>query len=154
MEQELRKGRISVDEYFSELAKLVSKRSTCIIPGRQYGAVVVKDKQVISTGYNGAPRGMKDCLQLGYCPKREKGYGSGERQEECVAVHAEANALIQAGRDAKGATLYVNGYPCKMCARLIVNAGIERVVISGTYSDTDGLKILEEAGIEVKFMEA
>jgi dCMP deaminase len=143
--------RIPVDEYFSEIVKTVAKRSTCIIPGRQFGAIVVKNRQIISTGYNGAPRKMKDCIQYGYCPKREKGGESGKMQEECIAVHAEMNALIQAGREAEGGTLYVNGYPCKICARLIVNAGLTRVVVSGSYPDRDGLKILEEANIKVDF---
>lgn len=147
-----RKKRIGLDEYFSKMTRVVAERSTCIIPGRQYGAIVVKNKQVISTGYNGAPRGMKDCLELGYCPKRAKGGESGKMHEECIAVHAEANALIQAGRAAEGGTLYINGFPCKMCARMIVNAGIERVVVSGTYSDTEGLDILKDAGIKVDFI--
>ncbi len=152
-EGEYRKKRIGLDEYFSKMTRVVAERSTCIIPGRQYGAIVVKNKQVISTGYNGAPRGMKDCIELGYCPKRAKGGSTGKMQEECIAVHAEANALIQAGRAAEGGTLYINGFPCKMCARMIVNAGIKRVVVSGTYSDTEGLDILKEAGIQVDFID-
>ena len=151
--EEYRKKRIGLDEYFSKMTRVVAERSTCIIPGRQYGAIVVKNKQVISTGYNGAPRGMRDCLELEYCPKRAKGGSSGKMQEECIAVHAEANALIQAGRAAEGGTLYINGFPCKMCARMIVNAGITRVVVSGTYSDTEGLDILKEAGIKIDFID-
>ncbi len=152
-EEEYRKKRIGLDEYFSRMTRVVAERSTCIIPGRQYGAIVVKNKQVISTGYNGAPRGMTDCLELGYCPKRAKGGESGKMQEECIAVHAEANALIQAGRQAEDGVLYVNGFPCKMCARMIVNAGIKRVVVSGTYSDREGLEILNDAGIKVDFID-
>ncbi len=149
----LRRTRLSVDEYFALMAWVVAQRSTCIIPGRQYGAVVVKNKQVISTGYNGAPRGMKDCIELGYCPKRAKGGTSGMMHEECIAVHAEMNALMQAGRNAEGATLYVNGFPCKLCARMTVNAGIKRVVVCGEYSDTEGLEILKDAGIKVDFVD-
>ena len=149
---EMRKSRPSLDEYFAEMTKVVASRSTCIIPGRQYGAIVVKNKQVISTGYNGAPRGMKDCLELGYCPKRAKGGESGKMMEECIAVHAEMNALLQAGRQAEGATLYVNGFPCKLCARMIINAGIKRVVVCGTYSDREGLDLLKEAGIQIDYI--
>ncbi len=152
-EEGFRKKRISLDEYFAKMTWVVAERSTCIIPGRQYGAIVVKNKQVLSTGYNGAPRGMTDCLELGYCPKRAKGGTSGTMHEECIAVHAEMNALIQAGRNAEGATLYVNGFPCKLCARLIVNAGIKRVVVCGEYSDREGLKILEDAGIQVDYID-
>jgi dCMP deaminase len=141
--------RPNLDEYFNDMVRVVASRSTCIVPERQFGAIVVKNKQVISTGYNGAPRGMKDCIEIGRCVKREKGGETGKMQEECIAVHAEQNALIQAGRGAEGGTLYVNGYPCKICARLIVNAGITRVVASGEYSDLEGIKILKDAGIKV-----
>jgi len=92
---------------------------------------------------------LRDCLEYNYCPKRERGGESGRMQEECIAVHAEQNALVQAGRSAEGGTLYVNGYPCRICARLIVNAGIKRVVISGEYSDLEGIEILRDANIEV-----
>ncbi|MDF2957426.1 MAG: Deoxycytidylate deaminase [Candidatus Alkanophagales archaeon MCA70_species_1] len=141
--------RISVDEYFMEIAKVVAKRSTCL--RRQIGAVIVKNKIIVSTGYNGAPRGLPHCLDIG-CLRDELGIASGERQEVCRGVHAEQNALIQAGRSAEGATLYVNAYPCKICAKLIINAGIKRVVVSGEYSDTEGLDLLRDAGVEVVFL--
>jgi len=141
--------RISVDEYFMEIAKVVAKRSTCL--RRQIGAVIVKNKIIVSTGYNGAPRGLPHCLDIG-CIRDELGIASGERHEVCRGVHAEQNALIQAGRSAEGATLYVNAYPCKICAKLIINAGIKRVVVSGEYSDTEGLDLLRDAGVEVVFL--
>jgi len=141
--------RISVDEYFMEIAKVVAKRSTCL--RRQIGAVIVKNKIIVSTGYNGAPRGLPHCLDIG-CLRDELGIASGERHEVCRGVHAEQNALIQAGRSAEGATLYVNAYPCKICAKLIINAGIKRVVVSGEYSDTEGLDLLRDAGVEVVFL--
>ncbi|RLG36462.1 MAG: cytidine deaminase [Candidatus Alkanophagales archaeon] len=141
--------RISVDEYFMEIAKVVAKRSTCL--RRQIGAVIVKNKIIVSTGYNGAPRGLPHCIDIG-CIRDELGIASGERHEVCRGVHAEQNALIQAGRAAEGATLYVNAYPCKICAKLIINAGIKRVVVSGEYSDHEGLELLKEAGINVVFL--
>lgn len=144
--------RPHIEQYFSLMTYVVALRSTCIISGRQYGAVVVKNNKVISTGYNGAPAGRPSCDELGFCVKREKGYGSGEKFEECIAVHAEANALLQAGKEASGADLYVNGYPCILCSRLIINAGIKRIFISGKYSSVDGLNFLREAGIRVKFI--
>ncbi|MDF2955679.1 MAG: Deoxycytidylate deaminase [Candidatus Alkanophagales archaeon MCA70_species_2] len=142
--------RISVDEYFMEIAKVVAKRSTCL--RRQIGAVIVKNKIIVSTGYNGAPRGLPHCIDIG-CIRDELGIASGERHEVCRGVHAEQNALIQAGRAAEGATLYVNAYPCKICAKLIINAGIKRVVVSGEYSDHEGLELLKEAGINVVFLD-
>ncbi|MHC1567786.1 MAG: deoxycytidylate deaminase [Candidatus Syntropharchaeia archaeon] len=139
--------RITIDEYFMEIAKVVSKRSTCV--RHHFGAVIAKDKQIISTGYNGAPRGFPHCIDVG-CIRDKKNIESGTRHEECLGVHAEQNALLQAGRDAKGATLYVNACPCKICAKMIINAGIERVVISGDYSDKEGLEFLKRAGIVVE----
>lgn len=115
--------------YFMEMAKLVSTRSTCL--RRQYGAVIVKDDMVVSTGYNGAVKGAQHCEELG-CLREELGIPSGERYELCRSVHAEANAIIQAAQNGvaiKEADLYVNGVPCQMCARLIINAGIKEVYI-------------------------
>lgn len=137
------------DEYFSTIADDVAKRSTCTREGRQYGAVIVNDKrEIVATGYNGVIRGAAHCESIG-CIKDELEIDSGMGHGICPAVHAEQNALIQAGRHSEGATMYVNGYPCKICARLIVNAGIQKVVISGDYSDKDGLSILKDSGLEV-----
>jgi dCMP deaminase len=128
------KNRISKDEYYMTLAKMVSLRSTCI--RRQYGAIIVsKSDHILSTGYNGAARGEPHCLNIG-CERERLNVPKGERYELCVSVHAEANAIIQAARGGvsiDGAKLYVNGTPCKMCWRLIKNAGIVEVI----YIDDD-----------------
>ncbi len=137
------------DEYFARLAVDIAARSTCI--RRQFGAIVVNEKrEIVSTGYNGVVRGAQHCEEIG-CIKDEMGIASGLGHGICPAVHAEQNALIQAGRLASGCTLYINGFPCKICARLIVNAGIRRVVVSGSYSDEEGLKILHAADVEVTY---
>ena len=135
------------DDYFAAIVEDVSKRSTCF--KRQIGALIVNpDREIVATGYNGPVRGASHCWEVG-CVKEEMGFKSGEGHEWCVAVHAEQNALIQAGKSSRGGTLYVNAFPCKICARMIVNAGIGRVVVSGEYTDKDGLKILESSEIEV-----
>ncbi|MFQ6051016.1 MAG: cytidine/deoxycytidylate deaminase family protein [Candidatus Hydrothermarchaeota archaeon] len=142
-------SRPSLDEYFMKIAEVVAQRSTCL--RRNFGTVIVKDKHIISTGYNGAPRGMPHCLDIG-CLRDELEIESGTRHETCRGVHAEQNAIIQCafhGKSSKDATLYVTGYPCKICAKMIINAGIKRVVISGEYSDLEGIELLKEAGIEV-----
>lgn len=125
--------------YYLNIAKAVSERSTCL--RRQYGAIIVKNDEIISTGYNGSPRGEENCCDCGECYRAKHKIPHGERYEECVAVHAEANAIISAARrDMIGATLYlygsengetINAEPCKMCERLIRNAGIDVVVTSG-----------------------
>lgn len=130
--------RVSKDQYYLDIAKSVTERSTCM--RRNYGAIIVKDDEVISTGYNGAPRGEANCCGCGYCQREAMGIPKGERYELCVAVHAEANAIISAARrDMIGATIYIVGIeakdgsfanpaPCMMCRRLIKNAGIVRCV--------------------------
>ena len=133
-----------------EIVNDVATRSTCL--RRQIGALVVKNNVIVSTGYNGAPKGFPHCLDVG-CRRDKLNIASGERHEECVGVHAEQNALLQAGRDAESATLYVNAYPCKICAKLIINAGIIKVVITGDYSDKEGLEYLKIAGIEITFLD-
>jgi len=140
--------RIPWDEYWMKIVNDVATRSTCL--RRQIGALVVKNNVIVSTGYNGAPKGFPHCLDVD-CRRDKLNIASGERHEECVGVHAEQNALLQAGRDAEGATLYVNAYPCKICAKLIINAGIIKVVITGDYSDKEGLEYLTIAGIEITF---
>lgn len=139
------KERISWNEYWMNIVNDVALRSTCL--RRQIGAIVVKDNVIISTGYNGAPRGFQHCLGVG-CRRDKLNIPSGERHEECVGVHAEQNALLQSGKAANGATLYVNAFPCKICAKLIINAGVKRVVMTGDYSDKEGLEYLGRAGIE------
>ena len=130
--------RISKTEYYLNIAKAVSMRSTCL--RRQYGAVIVKDDVVISTGYNGSPRGSQNCCDTGKCYREANNIPHGEQYEKCVAVHAEANAIISAARkDMIGATLYLYGRegnkeikaePCLMCQRLIQNAGIGKIIES------------------------
>jgi dCMP deaminase len=145
--------RPSWDEYFAKIVKDVAARSTCIRKDRQFGAVVINEKkEIIATGYNGVVRGAPHCADVG-CIKDKMEIDSGMGHGICPAVHAEMNALIQAGNRARGCDLYVNAYPCKICARLIVNAGIRKVIISGDYSDKEGLKIMKDAGIEVVTVE-
>ena len=146
----MKRQRIPWDEYWMKIVNDVATRSTCL--RRQIGALVVKNNVIVSTGYNGAPKGFPHCLDVG-CRRDKLNIASGERHEECVGVHAEQNALLQAGRDAEGATLYVNAYPCKICAKLIINAGIIKVVIIGDYSDKEGLEYLRTAGIELTFLD-
>ena len=139
--------RISKDEYFMNIAEEVSRRSTCT--RRQIGAIVVSDVgEIKSTGYNGNPRGLPHCEDIG-CIRDKLKIPSGTRLETCTAVHAEQNALIQAGTNARNGTLYSTIVPCPICARMILNAQIRRVVYSGNYSDTSGLDLLRESGVEI-----
>lgn len=141
--------RPSWDEYFLEIIELIKKRSTCI--RRQVGAIIVKDKRILATGYNGAPTGCRHCLDIG-CLRDELKIPSGERHELCRAVHAEQNAIAQAaqhGTSVAGATLYVTHQPCSMCAKMIINAGIIRIIYKGDYPDGLSLELLDEAGIEL-----
>jgi dCMP deaminase len=135
------------DQYFSKIAKDVAERSTCT--RHTFGAVIVNEKhEIVATGYNGVVRGAPHCNERG-CIKDRLGIKSGTGHEICPAVHAEMNALIQGGRLSRNCTLYVNAFPCKICARLIVNAGIVRVVVSGEYTDREGLEVLKAAGVTV-----
>ena len=142
--------RMSWDEYFMEMAKLASKRSTCL--RRQVGAVIVQDKHVIATGYNGAPKGIPHCGELGGCYREQNNIPSGERHELCRALHAEQNAIIQAAtysQGIEGATMYITHQPCVICAKMIINAGIERIVVNEGYPDEMSVDILEEAGLRI-----
>lgn len=126
---------------------MVAKRSTCL--HRQVGAVLVKDKRILTTGYNGAPAGLPHCLETG-CVRAE--YASGIRPDLCRAIHAEENALIQSelfGISTVGSTLYCTLQPCAHCAKLLVNAKIDRIIYRALYPDFGGLDILKQAGIEV-----
>ena len=123
-------NRPSWDEYFMQMAELTAKRSTCL--RRNVGAIIVKDKHIIATGYNGAPKGLPHCEELGGCLRQKLGVPSGERHELCRALHAEQNAIIQAatlGQSIEGATIYVTHQPCIICAKMIINAGISRIVV-------------------------
>lgn len=143
--------RKSWDEYFMEIAEIVKTRSTCL--RRQVGAVIVKDNRIITTGYNGAPSGLRHCTDIGGCERERLHIPSGQRHELCRALHAEQNAIIQAaklGVNIDGSTLYCTHQPCILCAKMIVNAGIVRVVYHSGYPDDFALDIFEEAGVKVE----
>lgn len=150
MKRKIKHNRPSWDEYFLELAHLVSRRSTCL--RRNVGAVLVKDKRILATGYNGSPRGLKHCLDIG-CIRQKLKIPSGERHELCRALHAEQNALIQAslyGISVNGSTLYATNQPCIICAKMLINAGIREIVASDGYPDKMAVDFLKEAGIKLR----
>jgi dCMP deaminase len=141
--------RPDVDEYFLKIASVVAERSTC--RRHHVGAVAVKDKHILATGYNGAPSGFKDCLELG-CLRDELGIPSGTRQEICRGIHAEQNVIIQAtlhGVSLEGSTIYATHTPCNQCGKMLVNAKIKRYVSFGRYDDNSFKDLFREAGIEV-----
>ncbi|UZE92533.1 MAG: cytidine/deoxycytidylate deaminase family protein [Methanosarcinales archaeon] len=141
--------RPSVDEYFMEIASVVAKRSTCL--RNQVGAVIVRDKRIIATGYNGAPKGLPHCLDIG-CIREQNNIPSGERHELCRAVHAEQNAILQAaihGVSTENATMYCTHQPCILCAKMMINAGIKKVVYANQYPDTEALEFLKQANVDV-----
>ena len=142
--------RPSLDEYFLEIAFVVGKRATCL--RNNVGAVVVRDKCILSTGYNGAPSGMEHCLEIGCIRELEK-IPSGTRHEKCRAVHAEQNAIIQAaihGVSISGATIYCTHRPCILCTKMIINSNIKRVVYATLYPDTDSLDFFKDACVKVE----
>jgi len=144
--------RSDIDEYFMSIAKVVATRSTC--KRHQIGAVAVKDKRILTTGYNGAPSKLKDCLQLG-CLRDEQKIPSGVRTEVCRAVHAEENVIIQAGIhgvNLQGATMYCTHSPCRRCAKMMVNAGIARVVYKNDYQDAIFRDLFDEANIRYELL--
>lgn len=146
-------NRMSWDEYFMRMAELTSKRSTCL--RRNVGAVIVKDKHVIATGYNGAPKGLKHCAELGGCLREKLHVPSGQRHELCRALHAEQNAIIQAatlGQSIEGGSIYITNSPCSICAKMIINAGLSRIVVRDGYPDDMAREILDEAGIEIEYL--
>jgi len=139
--------RPNIDEYFLKIALVVAERATC--RRHHVGAVAVKDKHILSTGYNGAPAGLRDCLELG-CLRDEMKIPSGTRHEICRGIHAEQNAVIQAslhGISLEGATIYVTHSPCILCAKMLVNAKIKRFVTFGKYADNAFMDLFDEAGI-------
>ena len=142
-------GRPSWGRYFMDIVELVSLRSTCL--RRKVGAVLVKDKRILTTGYNGAPTGVRHCSETG-CLRERFNVPSGERHELCRGLHAEQNAIIQAalhGVSIKGATLYCTNHPCVICSKMIINSGITTVIYKEDYSDDLAREMLEEAGVEV-----
>ncbi|MBU5626138.1 cytidine/deoxycytidylate deaminase family protein [Oscillibacter sp. MSJ-2] len=147
-------SRISKENYYLDIAQTVLERSTCL--RRRYGAIIVKNDEIISTGYNGAPRGRKNCVDMGYCAREAMQVPRGERYELCRSVHAEANAIVSAARrDMVGGTLYLVGRDgrtgellsdatsCPMCRRLVINSGLERVVIRNTKEDFEVVPVEE-----------
>jgi dCMP deaminase len=145
--------RPNIDEYFLKIASVVAERSTCL--RHHMGAVAVKDKRILTTGYNGAAAGVKDCLELG-CLRDEKNIPSGTRTEICRAIHAEQNVIIQAalhGVSLEGCTIYCTHTPCILCAKMMVNAKIKRSVSFEKYSDDAFRELFKEAGIQVDILE-
>ena len=145
--------RPDIDEYFLKIATVVAERSTC--RRHHVGAVAVRDRHILTTGYNGAPSGLKDCLELG-CLRDELNIESGTRHEICRGIHAEQNVIIQAalhGVDLTGATIYVTHSPCILCAKMLVNAQIKRFVTFGNYADESFRSLFKEAGIEFELHE-
>lgn len=141
--------RPSWQEYFMKMAFLAASRSTCL--RRAVGAALVRDNQLLSTGYNGSPKGIPHCAETG-CLREQLNVPSGEKHELCRGVHAEQNAIIQAainGSSTRGAVLYCTHQPCSICARLIINAEIRQVFIASAYPDELGTKLFQEAGIEM-----
>jgi len=146
-------ARISADEYFLKIASVVAERSTCL--RHHMGAVAVKDKHILTTGYNGAPAGLKDCLELG-CLRDAQNIPSGTRTEICRAIHAEQNVIIQAalhGISLEGCTIYCTHTPCVLCAKMMVNARVKRVVIFTKYADDSFKELFREAGIQVDVLD-
>lgn len=141
------KPRVSWDEHFTKIAMAVAERSTC--RRHKAGAVLVKDKRVLTTGYNGAAKGLKDCIELG-CLRDEQDIESGKNHETCRAIHAEQNVIIQAalhGVNIEESTIYCTLSPCILCAKMLTNAGVKKFVTYGSYPDQVALDHLQEAGI-------
>lgn len=144
------KPRVAWDEYFMKIAMIVAERSTC--RRHHVGAVIVKNKRILTTGYNGAAAGLKDCIEMG-CLRDENNIESGKNHEICRAIHAEQNAIIQAslhGVNIYGSDIYCTHPPCILCAKMLINAGIKRFLTYGEYPDKAALDILKEANIEFK----
>ena len=142
-------NRPSWDEYFMEFANLARSRSTCIRRG--VGAVIVKDNRIMATGYNGTPQGIAHCEEVG-CLRQQLNVPSGQRSELCRGLHAEQNAIIQAaqlGQNISGSVLYCTTQPCAICSKMIINAGIKRIIIAEPYPDELGESMLREAGVTI-----
>ena len=140
-------SRPSWDRYFMDIASLVARRSTC--RRRQVGAIVVRDKRVLATGYNGAPTGLPHCLDTG-CLREELGIASGERHELCRGLHAEQNVIIQAAHHGvciRGGTVYCTNLPCSICSKMLINAGIHEIKYHQGYADSMAEEMLKAAGV-------
>ena len=141
------------DKRFMDMAEQIGSWSSCFQENRHVGAIIVKNKRVIATGYNGAPQGIKSCADKGECLRKISGIESGTRQERCHAVHAEQNAIIQAARvgcSVEGCTLYCTHQPCVICAKIIINSGITRVVYKEGYPDEFSMRLFSEAGVKIE----
>lgn len=137
------------DEYFMSITRQVSTRATCL--RRKVGAIIVKDKRILTTGYNGAPKNVRNCLDIGICLREELGVPSGERHEICRGLHAEQNAILQAalhGVCINGSVLYCTTQPCVMCSKMIINVGIRAIFYLEDYPDPLAMELLDEAGVE------
>lgn len=139
------------DEYFMEITRLVATRSTCL--RRQVGAVFVKNKNILATGYNGVPAGIRHCSEVG-CLREQLGIPSGERHEICRGLHAEQNGIIQAAKHGtvlSGSTVYTTDHPCVICAKMLINVGVERIVCGQGYPDELSEEMLSEAGLKLDY---
>ena len=137
------------DDYFMEIAQVVSKRSTCL--RRSVGAVIVKNKQIVATGYNGTPKNLPHCEETG-CLREQLKVPSGKMHELCRGIHAEQNAVVQAayhGVSVNGGTVYCTHQPCVICAKMIINSGIKRIVYRHGYPDEFSMQLLSDAGVQV-----
>lgn len=142
-------NRPSWENYFMGITVLVAKRSTCL--RRSVGAIIVKDKRILTTGYNGAPSGIRHCLEVG-CLREQLNVASGERHELCRGIHAEQNAIIQAafhGVSIEDSTLFCTNLPCSICAKMIINAGIKKIYYQSGYADAISEDMLQEASVEL-----
>lgn len=149
--QNVDENQLKWDKRFMELALSVANWSSCVRNNRQVGSVIVRNKRILTTGYNGAPAGVKSCKEKGYCLRDRLNIESGTRAEMCYAIHAEQNAVIQAakmGVSVEGATIYVTHQPCSVCTRILINAGVSRIVYLHEYPDKFSLDLLRESGVE------
>lgn len=145
------------DKRFMEMAEMIAGWSSCYKINRHVGAICVRDKRILTTGYNGAPEGIKSCAEKGECLRIVNNIASGTMQEVCFAVHAEQNAIIQAakmGVSLEGAVMYVTHQPCILCTRMILNSGIKKVIYKEGYPDDFALELFKQSGVElIKFSE-
>jgi dCMP deaminase len=145
------------DRRFMEMTDLIGTWASCYQPDRKMGCVIVRNKRILTTGYNGAPAGITPCVERGECMRQVLGIPSGEQGQMCYAVHAEQNAIVQAaklGVSVEGATLYVSYSPCSICAKMIIKSGIVRVVYRHEYPDDFARRLMKETGVVVEHYDA
>ncbi len=156
MDNQDREFQIKWDKRYMELAEMVATWSTCFRENRQIGAVLVKNNRILTVGYNGAPASVKNCYERGECLRNKLGIESGTQREICYSIDAEQNAIVQAARlglNTNGATAYVTHQPCSICARILISAGIKRVVYKHAYPDDFSINLFKEAGVTVQTFE-